>query len=117
MNFKNRLKSWVKNADMYGAPISLKYKGKQTYKTLVGGIATIFFRAIILAFFMYGLVDVYNQKSSTNRKTFYKDPFVDDSKVSLNLEVFDVGVGFNIYGIDPQPILENPLRYYKIDWF
>jgi hypothetical protein len=47
------ISKYITKFDIYGHPINLTYKGESTYKTLPGGLCTIFARITIMAFFFY----------------------------------------------------------------
>ena len=42
--------SFVKELDQYGYPITLTYKNDTEYKSVFGGIATLFFRILVFLY-------------------------------------------------------------------
>eukprot|EP00347_Sterkiella_histriomuscorum_P012780 403367250 len=71
---------------------------------------------LILAFFCYGLNDVYQQKNNIVKKTLYKDQFKDISKIRLDQGNFDVGVSLGISGDAEYDANLHPERYFNIQW-
>ena len=49
---------------MHGVPITLLYKNRSHYKTILGGYLSIFKILLILSYVFYSLVDVFNRKST-----------------------------------------------------
>ena len=48
----SRFTSFVRKNDIFGHPITLKYKGDSSYQTFLGGFFTLV-SAAVLAYFMY----------------------------------------------------------------
>eukprot|EP00347_Sterkiella_histriomuscorum_P004461 403360374 len=111
--FKNKFKRLVRSVDMYGAPINLMYKSKDTYQTILGGIFTIITRLAVLAFFMYGLINVYNKNGSIVKKTLYRDPLKENIRVEADQQKFDLGITFGIFD-SSSDFYENVYRYFQV---
>eukprot|EP00347_Sterkiella_histriomuscorum_P013103 403366005 len=118
MSIGQKIKSWIRTIDMYGAPLTLRYKSNEKYKTILGGGVTLLSRILILSFFIYSLLDVYEQKNNIVKKTLFKDKFTDNTRLKIDLDNFDVGLTFQLFGdlSFSAEIYENPLRFYDIQW-
>ena len=44
------MNNFVKNRDLYGAPVSLNYKGNDTFKTFPGGVLSILLLFLVAAY-------------------------------------------------------------------
>jgi hypothetical protein len=51
--FVNTIAKFLKFNDTTGYPVSLTYKGSHNYKSVVGGILSIFTKCVVLAYFCY----------------------------------------------------------------
>eukprot|EP00347_Sterkiella_histriomuscorum_P014730 403359766 len=98
---------------MYGAPINLMYKSKDTYQTIYGGLFTIITRLLVLAFFIYGLIDVYNKQNSIVKKTLYRDPLKENVRIDVDQQKFDMGITFSVYDYNSD-FYDNIYRYFQV---
>eukprot|EP00347_Sterkiella_histriomuscorum_P017832 403347808 len=98
---------------MYGAPINLMYKSKDTYQTIYGGLFTIITRLLVLAFFIYGLIDVYNKQNSIVKKTLYRDPLKENVRIDVDQQKFDMGLTFAVYDYISD-FSDNIYRYIQV---
>ena len=48
-----KIQHWIKMSDNFGEPVSLTYKGETQIKSTVGGLATILYKTVVFAFFIY----------------------------------------------------------------
>ena len=59
----------IKERDIYGQPISLNYKGDDTFKTVPGGLLSILLLFLIMAYtFLKGKYMVDKEASETGQK-------------------------------------------------
>ncbi len=56
-----RLSKFIKGLDSLGYKISIKFKGRDTFKSVFGGIMTIMARLALLAYFLVQLVTVFQR--------------------------------------------------------
>jgi len=82
----------LRQFDSYGHPINLSLDGESTYKTALGGAATIVSKIIIFSYFVYELLGVYNHDSIIKATTVNKDLTTDKTVYSFNESMIDVGV-------------------------
>lgn len=54
--------SIIKGIDNYGYPITLTYKNKTEYKSLLGGLITILFRLIVFIYIVYALKELITRR-------------------------------------------------------
>ena len=54
--------NFIRNKDAFGRPIQLSFNGESEYKTVLGGIATFFAKALLLAFVVSSLMSVFNKE-------------------------------------------------------
>eukprot|EP00347_Sterkiella_histriomuscorum_P008330 403345503 len=98
---------------MYGAPINFMYKSKDTYQTIYGGLFTIITRLLVLAFFIYGLIDVFNRQNSIVKKTLYRDPLKENIRIDVDQQKFDIGMTFAVYDFQSD-FYDNIYRYFQV---
>jgi len=55
--------------DIYGYPINLRYEDSTTFKSLLGGIATIFSRILVLVYFIFEIKSMVERKSTVTYST------------------------------------------------
>ena len=87
------LKEFVLDQDIYGHPISVHFKGKNTYNTWLGVLCTLMVNAIVFKSFLVlggGFIDGSRQDEKVNTEKY--DRF--DSE-AMNLE--DMGVKFYVF--------------------
>lgn len=53
-----KLNKLIKNAYMHGVPISLLYKNRSSYRTLLGGYLSLFEIILIIGYMAYSINDV-----------------------------------------------------------
>ena len=93
---KNRsLGSFIKGIDIYGRPISLIYKGDRTFKSLVGGTATIISVVGFLTFFVFQLKSVIDKQSTIKNSSYILNTASDPISYDFNISNFDLGVNIN----------------------
>ena len=51
--FVNSIATFLKFNDTTGYPVSLTYKGSHNYKSVVGGILSLFTKCVVFAYFIY----------------------------------------------------------------
>jgi hypothetical protein len=52
------LKNAIRQADLFGHPVSFKFKGKSHHTTLVGGILSILIRMGMIYYFLWRLQEI-----------------------------------------------------------
>ena len=55
-----RFAELIKSQDIFGAPVLLNYRGKESFNTLVGGCCTIFVAVILASGFAFQLMQTFN---------------------------------------------------------
>lgn len=73
----NRCKNLIKSLDVYGVPVTLTYKGQPQIKSVVGGVATIVARLLVLAYFALQCVGVIDNKYTLQTSFIKRDLTVD----------------------------------------
>ena len=107
--------SILEKLDFSGKQISFTLNSRDSFKTPFGGVITILTRLAILAFFLYGIKDVYDQKNTITSKTYYKDMSRDQTIISLTEETFDIAIGFQYLNNETNPqVLQNLDRYVDV---
>jgi hypothetical protein len=56
-----RIKSIIKGIDAYGTPVSLTYKNSTSFKSVLGGTATIMGKLCALVYFLVKLMAVFKR--------------------------------------------------------
>lgn len=88
----NRISNFVKNFDIYGQNIQLKYKGEDSFKTPFGGILT-FLSYFVLSMFLYdqflGLVsrDAVSKRLNSSTNVVTKPSNFSNSDLKLEIAV------------------------------
>jgi len=49
----SKCNGFIRDMDMFGAPINFTYKKDNTYKSTLGGLATLLTRMLVSAYFAY----------------------------------------------------------------
>ena len=91
---KNACKNYLKSFDLFGIPISLKYKGEDTFKTPIGGIVSIISYLSVLAFVLFDLNAVIARESTVKVKSVLKDVTDYNEVYNLTHDNFDLAVYF-----------------------
>jgi hypothetical protein len=93
----------VKSVDSYGVPVSLTYKGDPQIKSLLGGMATIISRTLVIAYFVYQCKWVFDRDYMLETSVMKRDLSKDDKLVHLNKTNFDFGINlqYNFYEKEP----------------
>eukprot|EP00347_Sterkiella_histriomuscorum_P011955 403370457 len=91
-----RLRKLIKNADLYGQPITLLYKGRATYQTVFGGVITIISRLGIFVFLLILANSLINRESKVTYKSEYSTLY-NTKAFPLNQSNFDIAVGIQFY--------------------
>ena len=90
---KSNFWSRFKRLDIFGHPISLRYKNQHTYKSVVGASVTVVVFIGILTYFGILLIDLINKKNFTITTTLSKGMLDEsESKVFLTRDNFDMGI-------------------------
>ena len=116
-NFATSVANKLRNIDAYGHPINLTYKNDTTYKSLLGGAATILTRIGIFAFFLVELMNVINKKDSIRTSSIVRDFAIDPTVYTLNETVFDLAVNFYYNNADDpkqSEISKNMHQYMEV---
>ena len=61
----SKVKESIKEKDVYGQPISLNFKGSETFNTLPGGILSIFMSVLLVAYFVLRLKQMVQRDNWT----------------------------------------------------
>jgi hypothetical protein len=71
-SFKH-LRKQIKKIDKYGVPIGLTYQGETEYKTIAGGLLTIFSRFALIGFCVFQMSLIGSKQRYVYRKSIYKN--------------------------------------------
>ena len=52
LSIKDRVTKLIERQDIFGHPVSLTYKGQQTYQSVLGGMVSLVGKLIILVYFL-----------------------------------------------------------------
>lgn len=58
MQVQNR----IRHCDKFGAPVLLNFKGRDSFGTLGGGVASVLIYALILVFFLKQIIQLINHE-------------------------------------------------------
>ena len=85
------LRSLIRSADKFGAPVQLNLKGSTEYQTLTGGLCSILISIVVLQFSSIKILQLanYDNQSITKNSIYHEGQF--QSANELN---FQIGVGF-----------------------
>ena len=104
---------FLRKRDVYGAPVSLNYKGKRSFQTIGGAEATILLRILILIYFCKQLIQVidYDDPQISSYEVF-EDRGDMENPLALGDSKVDFIVGFmnQVY----VPVAVDP-RYGKFE--
>ena len=53
----------VRKFDIFGTPVSLKYKGDETFRTRIGGCITISIMLSLIALFLEETIELFHDRS------------------------------------------------------
>ena len=71
---KNQFIEKFKMIDLFGKSVSLTYKGRETYKTVIGSIFTLIYILVLLGKIIYDMTDVWSGTIlSIDEITVYSD--------------------------------------------
>eukprot|EP00347_Sterkiella_histriomuscorum_P004095 403361770 len=91
-SLSNSISRNLKNQDAFGHPITLSYKDSSTYKSLFGGIVTLFSRIALFAYFLVQVIAVFKRENyNTATSTTYENLSASDKSIILNRTNFDIG--------------------------
>ena len=62
------VKKWIRKLDMYGRPVTMTYKGKDKFRSILGGFTSMLILACILSFFLYKLRDLILRDQTSIKK-------------------------------------------------
>jgi hypothetical protein len=111
--------SGIRNLDIFGQPISLKYKNRTESTSILGGLLSLCFVAGISLYFALLIVQRKNGGSPIVSSNVKKTNLADDPTRSLTLTIdnFDIAIGFLNGGsnssITPDNI--NEFFYYNLN--
>ena len=83
--------------DMLGHPITINYKGEDTYKTKIGAFLSIGVQVMVLIFLtmkMIALIDMSDPYISIQDRPIYKEEVIDFKDINLDEHRFNFGVYF-----------------------
>ena len=78
---------WLRSIDLFGAPVSLIYKGESTFTTRVGGFCSLLWIIIVLSGFIQESIYVFLQGGGVEESYTYERRYFsadNDSKETLN---------------------------------
>ncbi len=70
---RKKIASLIRNRDIFGHEVKLTYKGDSQFKTLFGGIMSLIFIAIILAFMISEFKKVADYTIKIEQNTLFYD--------------------------------------------
>ena len=80
INIMKRLKNNIKWWDDFGYPISLNYKGRSTFNTILGGSVSLLIRTLLLSYFIYQCISIFTYgNSSVTKSSYFRNLSVDNT--------------------------------------
>ena len=107
-----RINRFIKQADVFGIPVSLTYKGENQIKSSIGGLATILSRSLVVAYFLYQCSGViqrdYTLQSTITNINLSSDPYT----FTLDQSNFDFGMYLQYIFSGSEPNVQANLDQY-----
>lgn len=109
---KKSFHKFVRSFDQFGHPLTLKYKGRQTYKSFLGGLVTIIVVSFILVYFFVMIKESVRFEKFTVITSLQKQNLAKgENELILNKDIFDIAYKAFYIGSD-QEISENLDEYF-----
>lgn len=98
---------------MYGKPVSMTYKGSQSYRTAFGGCVTILLFGFVLSLFLYKLAQIEDYNVSIIQKLTLQNT---DYGVSEIVDLGESGFNFGVSIIDDNThvAIQDFSRYFTL---
>ena len=91
---KAALLSSLVELDIFGSPIKLNYKGKETYQTRLGTLFTISLATFILIFGLYSLIDIYEYRDPQITQFTIYDKRQNEAEINFGEAFGSIAFGF-----------------------
>ena len=59
-----KVRNKFKQADIFGRPVRLTFKGQDTFKTAIGGLLTVLMVILSILYFSFGMLSLYQQQEA-----------------------------------------------------
>jgi hypothetical protein len=90
---RNILTKFLRSQDSHGHPIQLTFDGETQYQSPLGGVLSMFSKALVLSYFIYLVKLVIGREQYTVMGSSIKQNFDTSQKLLLNDQNFDIGIG------------------------
>jgi hypothetical protein len=74
----------VKSVDIFGLPVTFKYQGSSTFKSVYGGVITILTTTLILSYISYELKELFELNYNVSSSYYTTHIFTEPSNFTLN---------------------------------
>jgi hypothetical protein len=98
--------------DRYGIPVSLTYKNDPLIRSVMGGVATIIARLVIIVYVGFQCKSVFDKKYAVQTSMIKRDLSIDKTMYNLTLENFDFAVYMDYTMKHFEPDIYNNLDQY-----
>ena len=96
----------LKTCDLYGKSIVLNYKGEQSFKTIIGGVASLFIFIFIIVYFLIQIqAMIHYGNSNVSKNIFRKNINEDTTKHEIGSSGLTFGI--SLFHNKTQQILNN----------
>ena len=102
-------KRFLKRIDSYGIPVGLTYKSEPEITSVVGGLATILTRAIVIAYLGAQCKGVFDKNYTIQTSLLKHDLTVDKTLYNLTKDNFDFGIRLDYLMRNSEPEVFNNL--------
>ena len=108
--------STVKLGDLYGKKIMMTYKGEDSFKTVYGGVVSLFIKLVLLIYAIL-LISVIFNKGDTKKtvNTTTKDTTKDNTKHYIGRSTFGFGLSFEDYQNGNNLLMESTYFEFVIE--
>lgn len=105
-------KKFLKNIDRYGIPVGLTYKGEPEITSVVGGLATILARVVIITYLGVSCKGVFDKNYTIQTSMLKRDLTIDKEIYNLTKDNFDFGIRLDYSLRNSEPDVFNNLDQY-----
>lgn len=95
---KSVICKFLKGQDSLGSPIYLKYNGRNTYQTSLGGVLSLIGKLLILVYFSFQIKSVFLREKKKVTNLIEKKDLTKSSALELNDDIFKVAIKLQYYG-------------------
>jgi hypothetical protein len=89
---RNILTNFLRSQDSHGHPIQLTFDGETQYQSALGGVLSMFSKALVLSYFIYLVKLVIGREQYTVMGSVIKQSYDSSQILLLNDQNFDIAV-------------------------